>query len=936
MLKRVGWFVSALWAAAAAPVLGQAPPPAAPPLPSVTVCGQQVAGPRAQPPDGSGPVVLFIAPCFEAQGNQSVIEYQTYLYYIQLKASRPSENVWVPYDEAAEKTILADFRRLWGTNFLDNLFIDKAEYKFPNGTIGAIITYHMEERQRVKIVDYVGSKSIETGKIDEKLKEAKAEIRLDTFIDPGLIRKVEGIVRDMLKEKGFQYAEVTHEIKDMPGGPKLVHVTFHLSEGPEVKIRRITFLGNKVVSSRRLKRQMKENKQRWWLSFITGSGTYHEAKFDDDAAKITEYYRDRGYIKSVVGAPELKVLGDSSDKKTRWLELRIPITEGERYKVGTFDFAGNSVVRTQALQPMFKLSPGEFYSEKQVRAGLEKAREVYGAGGYFEFTGFPDYRFHDDATGLVPAPPVALRPVEPLQGTGTAPVVDVTMRFQEGQQYFVNRIMFVGNTTTRDTVIRRQLRLAEGGVFNTEALKSSVKLLNQLGYFKPLEGGKDVDVQKTPGETNKVDVNLKLEEQNRNQISFGAGISEFEGFFGQASFQTANFLGRGESLTLSLQAGSRAQNYSLGFTEPFLFDRNITGGINIFRSDVRYVNQFTQQSTGGGVTFGLPLSAFARMFLAYSYQRVRVTQINAQYCNPTILRSNPFLRDSLLLSGTDCLGLTGTTPAASAQIDPTTGLPVGTTLVNGTGARVISKVTPSVIYNTVDQPIFPSQGQRYTMSIDLAGLGGNTNFYKPRIDGVWYWKQSNRFSLGTHAEFDYIHTFSGSRDLPIFEKLLLGGEYSVRGFDLRSIGPQDPVTGLVLGGNKSLLFNVEQNINIAGPVRLILFYDAGQVRDDGQPFVFKEDIVTTVVPPQFIPLLRDPSASVTLTPSLTTGITTITSGKQSAFKTSTGAEVRFFMPVLNVPFRLIFAYNPQRGGVLTNTLQRQPAFQFRFAVGTTF
>ena len=132
------------------------------------------------------------------------------------------------------------------------------------------------------------------------------------------------------------------------------------------------------------------------------------------------------------------------------------------------------------------------------------------------------------------------------------PIVDVTMRMQEGEQFFVNRITFVGNTTTRDNVIRREMRLVESGVFNTEALKYSVKRLNQLGYFKPLEGGKDVDVQKTPNTTNKVDVKLKLEEQNRNQLTFGAGVSEFEGFFGQLSFQTANFLGRGESLTLSL------------------------------------------------------------------------------------------------------------------------------------------------------------------------------------------------------------------------------------------------------------------------------------------------------------------------------------------------------------------------------------------------
>src|SRR5204862_7461765 len=148
--------------------------------------------------------------------------------------------------------------------------------------------------------------------------------------------------------------------------------------------------------------------------------------------------------------------------------------------------------------------------------------------------------------------------------------VNVTMRLQEGHQFFVDRITFVGNTTTHDNVIRREMRLVEGAPFNTEALKFSVKRLNQLGYFKALEGKPgEVDVQKTPNEPNKVDVKLKLEEQNRNQLTFGAGVSEFEGVFGQLSFQTANFMGRGESLTLSMQTGSGAQNYSLPFTEPF-------------------------------------------------------------------------------------------------------------------------------------------------------------------------------------------------------------------------------------------------------------------------------------------------------------------------------------------------------------------------------
>jgi len=698
----------------------------------------------------------------------------------------------------------------------------------------------------------------------------------------------------MLREKGFQFANVTHDIKEIQGGPKLVHITFNMDEGPKVKIRRIDLIGNKAIGDGAIKRQLKENKERgafqdfihfptWFLSLIGEKGTYQETKFDEDAEKVVAYYRDQGYLRANVGVPELKVLEDSEDKKTRWIELKIPITEGRRYKVGAFDVAGNTVVKSEFLKPLFKMVPGEYYGEKRIRKGLEKAREVYGAGGYFEFTGFPDYKFHDDPNPNLPEAPAALAAPDSPENHGD-PVVDVTMRMQEGEQFFVNRITFVGNTTTRDNVIRREMRLVESAPFNTEALKFSVKRLNQLGYFKPLEGGKDVDVQKTPNTTNQVDVKLKLEEQNRNQLTFGAGVSEFEGFFGQLSFQTANFMGRGESLTLSMSAGSRAQNYSLAFSEPFLFDRNITGGFNLFKADVRYIGQFTQKSAGAVATMGFPLSGFSRMFTNYSYERVRVTEINEIYQTPEVLQRNPFLRDSLLI-GQD-------------------------------GERIISKVVPSYVYNTVDQPIFPTSGKRFTSSIDLAGLGGNTNFYKPMVEAVWFLRQGPRLTLGMRGQAEYIHSFSGSKELPIFEKLFLGGEYSIRGFDIRTVGPQDPVTGLVLGGNKSLLFNIEEQITIAGPVRLIAFYDAGQVQAGP----------TLVVPPVFVPVGGSLAAR-------------IDPGKNfnwTDWKTSTGLEVRFFMPVLNVPFRLIFAYNPQREGVRDNNFQLQKAFQFRFAVGSTF
>src|SRR5499427_8977343 len=399
MLKRLAIVAAtaALWASALVPASAQPPAPGAPqPTQRARVCDTDVTQPANQPPDGSGPVVYQIALCFEAQGGTSLIDYETYLYYIQLKPSQPSQNIWVPWNEEAEKTVRDDFQRLWNTGFLDNLWIERQPFIFNNGVEGQLITYHMEERQRVKIVDYVGTKEVETSKINERLKDAMSEIRLDTFVDPGLVKKVSNLVRDMLKEKGFQNAEVTPEIQPMPGGPKIIHLTFHMSEGPKVKIRKIVFTGNKNASSRVLKRKMKDNKERWFLSFISGRGTYQETKFDEDADKIMAYYRERGYLRASVGAPEQVVLSDSNDKKTRYIELHVPITEGRRYRVGDVQFEGNTVVKTEFLQPLFGLKTGEYYNETLVRKGLEKSREVYGGAGYAEFTGFPDYKFRDD------------------------------------------------------------------------------------------------------------------------------------------------------------------------------------------------------------------------------------------------------------------------------------------------------------------------------------------------------------------------------------------------------------------------------------------------------------------------------------------------------------------------------------------------------------
>jgi len=861
--------------------------PTAATLTAPTATAQAQPAAVRQPPAGSGPVIRTTELRFHPV-NESIIEAQTYLYYIQTPLSRPSDNVWVPFNEQTEQSLLEDFKRLWATSFLDNLWIETLDEPFENGVQGKRVIYHMEERPRVKIVDYTGSTKVERTKIDEKMKELGIALRLDSFLDQAVVKRVQGIVKSFMADKGYEFAEVTSTVEPLPAGPKLVKVIFDVKEGPKVKVRTMNFNGNVAVGDGTLARQMKATKKHNMLSWITGKGTYNESKFDDDAEKVIEYYRNKGYIAARVGQAEIKTIEDSEDKETRWVELNIPIDEGPRYKVGNFTFEGNKIIDAKFILPTFKLKTGDWYSDKPIRNGLVKAREMYGSLGYFEFTGFPD-----------------LEPVAAAEGpiAGPAdPTVNVTMRMTEGEQYFVNRLTFAGNTTTRDNVIRREVRLLEGAPFNTEALKYSVKRLNQLGYFKPLEEGQGIDVQKTPGEKNQVDVTLKLEEQNRNQLTFGAGVSQFEGFFGQLSFQTSNFLGRGESLTLSLQAGSRSENYQLAFTEPFLFDRNITGGVDVYKRTLRYIDQFTQDATGGNVTSGFPLAGFSRMFMTYSYEATTVSDLNPIYYAPELVQRNPYLRDSLLLG-------------------------------EG-GKRTVSKVTPSFVHNTVDNPIFPNSGTRLTGSIDFAGLGGNTNFIKPRFEYARFQPLNRRMSIGFRSQIEYIRPYASTTYLPITETLYLGGEYTIRGFDIRSIGPKDAETGLVLGGNKTMLFNGEFLINIAGPVRLVLFYDTGQVRNIGQSFVLNEDITRVVNPA--LPLIQDPFQTTRLTDPNAPAPYLETIGQTNAFKTSTGAEIRFFMPVLNVPFRLIFAHNPSRFGVLDNNLQASKRFTFKFAVGSTF
>jgi outer membrane protein insertion porin family len=754
-----------------------------------TVCGMPVPSPTKLPPDGSPPVVLALTLCFDKQGGGSVIDPQTYLHYIQTRPSEPSRDIWIRYDENVNEMLVEDFRRLWATSFLDDLSVAVEDRRLSNGTIGKLVIFHLEERQRIRIVSYEGSDRISASDIDSRLKERGIGLRVDAFLDRAVVKQVTSVVRELYAQKGYQFAEVKPAITGEAGGPKLVNVAFHITEGPKVAIRDVEFVGNRQMDDDTLAGALKANRPQGLLSMFNGSGVYQADKFAEDADRVVVLYRNRGYINARVGQPEIRVLDDSDDKSTRWVQLRIPIDEGSRYTVGTLKFDGNTRISSEAFKDLLKIHSGEPYSEKRIREGLDKARDVYGAAGHYEFTAYPDLQPRDAAAG---APPI----------------VDVTIRVQEGAQYFVNRITFVGNTHTRDDVIRRELALLEAGVFNTEALKYSLRRLNQLGYFKALDPNA-VSVDKTPGADNRVDVRLKLEEQNRNQISFGAGASQYEGLFGNASFTTSNFLGRGEALTLSAQKGSRSGLYQVAFTEPFLFGRPITAGVNVFSRKFDYQVystevDYSEVRTGFGTTAGWSFRRFTRLLATYGYEVIDTAASDA-------------------VEASAGGGGTGTTIPLLDE-----------------GRHTQSSITPSLVYNTVDSPLQPRQGMRLTASYQYAGgvLGGTTDFVKPEVEGVFYLPLTKRTALGFRGEAGWLFNY-GAEALPYYLRFFLGGDTQIRGTDIRSVGPVN-ADGVPAGGTKFVLFNTELYFDIAPQVRALLFHDAGQAFREDDPWDLRQ------------------------------------------------------------------------------------------------
>jgi outer membrane protein insertion porin family len=375
------------------------------------------------------------------------------------------------------------------------------------------------------------------------------------------------------------------------------------------------------------------------------------------------------------------------------------------------------------------------------------------------------------------------------------------------------------------------------------------------------------DIRPSEEADNKVDVTFKVEEQNRNQFTFGGGVSGLEGAFLNASFSTTNFLGAGETVTLAAQTGSRTKNYSLSISEPYFLDRPITAGVSVYFNRLTYLSYsntmvgYGQQTQGITLTSGISVGRFSRVFTSYSYQIIDLYDVDA---------------DALGINSSALYG--GETPVA-----------IDDSYFGDVGRRIESGITPSYVRNTVDNPFQPRSGSRYTASVQFVGgpLRGTVDYVRPTVEVVRYLPVGRRMALGVRGEAAYIRGYGDTTVIPYYQRYFLGGENQIRGYDVRSVAPYDPQSKTLVGGNKFVLFNAEYYFDVFGPLRLLLFFDAGQAFAPGEGLYWK------------------------------------------TMSTSTGVEARFTMPVLNVPFRLIYAWNPNRDFW-------QSATAFKFAVGTTF
>jgi outer membrane protein insertion porin family len=727
-----------------------------------------------------------------------------------------------------ENLLKRDFKVLWSTGFFANIKIEQDQ-----GANGKIIRIIIEENPIVKEITYKTGKKVKEKDILEKLKENDENILPYSYYSPFKIQRVTATIQDLLLEKGLMDGKV--DVKTEKKGNNEVEIIFEVNEGPKLRVGEIAFEGRTKLRESTLRGAISENKEHSVLAWITGKDSYKPNKLDEDLANLKTRLQENGFMEATIGEPRIEDITKRSIffKKQTMKRIVIPVDPGYRYFVGDVNVEGNQIIATQYLHKLIQMKKGEIYSTKAREDSVEKIREVYNNTGYL---------------GAQILPVESLDPKRKL--------VNISFNIQEGDVFYVNRLEIKGNTYTKDRVIRREILITEGMRFSLAMFKDSILRMRQLGLVE-LEG--EPDIKPSDEDPTRLDITLRVKELQRNNIQFTAGYSGYEGTFVAMSYSTVNFLGAGETLELGIQYGKRVKNYSFGFSEPYVFDLPLTLGFNVYNRFNKYPSLFDQKSRGIDLQANARIFGYLRTGLVYSLQYLEMFEPSISYDD----YYNPYYGYGNYMN-----------PYYYGSV--------------GYGKYNMSSITPTLYRSTIDSPLTPSRGTLFLASVKFAGgpLGGDVQFIKPRFEFTHYVPTFGEQRFGIHLEYSYLTSVKGT-NIPYWERFYLGGERSIRGYEIFTIGPRNE-EGQNLGGEKSLVMNAEYIIPVGGPIFAIFFFDLGNALPRNEKFRFGDMYY------------------------------------------SAGLEMRIFVPALRVPFRLIFAYNNKK------IYLDDSNFAFRFAIGTTF
>jgi outer membrane protein insertion porin family len=837
------------------------------------------------------------------------------------------------YDPAA---LERDFNSLWNTGYFEDIRFTREQT--PKGWR---LIVQVKEKPTIREINYVGLSSVSTSDVLDRFKLAKVGLAVENQYDPTKVKKAEVTIKGLLAEHGRQFSTIRTEVRQIP--PAAVGITFVVKEGPKVKVGKIKFEGNKNVNTRTLRYAMKNLRpigvpHSIFLENIFAR-TYDATKLDEDTERVRNEYQNRGYFKANVSQPKTQI-HDTGHAGThipllqggpgKAVDITMPIEEGERYTLGGITFKNNkAVANVKALRALFAIKDGDVFSKEKVGKGLEALRKAYGQLGYINFTSIPDTRFDDEKK-----------------------LIFLDIDVDEGKQFYVRRIEFQGNTTTRDKVIRREIALEEGNIYDSRLWELSLLRLNQLGYFDQLKPDDPNTTARQLDEKNGlVDLTLKVHEKGKNSVGLNGGVSGLEGAFVGINYSTNNFLGLGETLQVQASVGNLAKSIRFGFTQPYMFDRPLQFGFNVYYQKTKY-DQARQLSIFSGQNINLPNAVLQNL--------QNYTQSSAGF---TLSLSYPLRRSFKRLGVTYSFDRSSLLALSTASKNLFEFLAFrGISGPNALNGIITSKIFPNFSFNTIDSPISPHHGHQFTLGAELAGLGGTVRSIRPIVQYKKFIPvQKGRNALGFNVQGSFISGFGGLV-APPFQRSYMGGENDLRGFDIRSVSPvaflpsvgaivlQDRTNGPIPvnparpcfptlpspqsncvtvpipvdqitfpGGDLSIVTNLEYRITIYGPVALAPFIDMGvdpilrpsqlQIATAQYDGVISQAFGCPALVQTPFANTCTPGSVLSPRPSQDLQVLGSTNWRP---RMSTGLELQMFLPVINAPFRIYWAYNPLR------------------------